>query len=100
MQMDLVLIGVLAVMVLLLINQNRKRKKDANALVEALVVGAKVILHSGIKGTVTLIEDSELEIESTPGAKLRVVKQAVRIIEKEIEPEIEEEDSDPKVEGN
>lgn len=98
--MDLVLIGVLAVMVLLLINQNRKRKKDANALVEALVVGAKVILHSGIKGTVTLIEDSELEIESTPGAKLRVVKQAVRIIEKEIEPEIEEEDSDPKVEGN
>lgn len=98
--MDLVLIGVLAVMVLLLINQNRKRKKDANALVEALVVGAKVILHSGIKGTVTLIEDSELEIESTPGAKLRVVKQAVRTIEKEIEPEIEEEETDPKVEGN
>jgi len=97
--MDLVLIGVLAVMVLLLINQNRKRKKDANALVDALVVGAKVILHSGIKGTVTLIEDSELEIESTPGAKLRVIKQAVRTIEKEIEPEIEE-DSDPKVEGN
>ncbi|SCX11461.1 preprotein translocase subunit YajC [Candidatus Aquiluna sp. UB-MaderosW2red] len=98
--MDLILIGVLAVMVLLLINQNRKRKKDANALVEALVVGAKVILHSGIKGTVTLIEDSELEIESTPGAKLRVVKQAVRTIEKEIEPEIEEEETDPKVEGN
>jgi preprotein translocase subunit YajC len=97
--MDLVLIGVLAVMVLLLINQNRKRKKDANALVDALVVGAKVILHSGIKGTVTQIEDSELEIESTPGAKLRVIKQAVRMIEKEIEPEIEE-DSDPKVEGN
>jgi preprotein translocase subunit YajC len=97
--MDLVLIGVLAVMVLLLINQNRKRKKDANALVEALVVGAKVILHSGIKGTVTQIEDSELEIESTPGAKLRVIKQAVRMIEKEIEPEIQE-DSDPKVEGN
>jgi preprotein translocase subunit YajC len=96
--MDLVLIGVLAVMVLLLINQNRKRKKDANALVDALVVGAKVILHSGIKGTVTQIEDSELEIESTPGAKLRVIKQAVRMIEKEIEPEIEE-DSDPKVEG-
>lgn len=97
--MDLVLIGVLAVMVLLLINQNRKRKKDANALVDALVVGAKVVLHSGIKGTVTLIEDSELEIESTPGAKLRVIKQAVRNIEREIEPEIEEE-SDPKVEGN
>lgn len=97
--MDLVLIGVLAVMVLLLINQNRKRKKDANALVDALVVGAKVILHSGIKGTVTQIEDSELEIESTPGAKLRVIKQAVRMIEKEIEPKIEE-DSDPKVEGN
>jgi preprotein translocase subunit YajC len=96
--MDLVLIGVLAVMVLLLINQNRKHKKDANALVDALVVGAKVILHSGIKGTVTQIEDSELEIESTPGAKLRVIKQAVRMIEKEIEPEIEE-DSDPKVEG-
>ena len=97
--MDLVLLGVLAVMVLLLINQNRKRKREAKSLVDSLVVGAKVILHSGIKGIVTKIEDSELVIESTPKTKLRIVKQAVRSIEPEIEPEIDPE-NDSKVEGN
>lgn len=97
--MDLILLGVLAVMIVLLINQSRKRKKDANALVDALVVGAVVILHSGIKGRVTLIEDLELEIESVPGSKLRVIKQAVRTIVPVEEPEIDEE-FEPKVEGN
>jgi preprotein translocase subunit YajC len=97
--MDLVLIGVLAVMVVLLVSQNRKRKKEALALVDALTVGANVILHSGIKGTVTLVEESELEIESTPGTKFRVVKQAVRTIEPKIEEENETE-IDPQVEGN
>ena len=85
--MDFILLGVLAVMILLLVNQNRKRKKDAEALLQSLVVGAKVLLHSGIRGTVTAIEDGDIEIESTPGSKLRVVKQAVRSI-------------DPAAEGN
>jgi preprotein translocase subunit YajC len=80
--LDFLLLGVLAVMILLLISQNRKRKREADLLVNSLDVGAEVLLHSGIKGKVTkILDDSDIEIETTPGVKLRVVKQAVRNIQ-------------------
>ncbi len=78
--MDYILLGVLAVMILLLVQQNRKRKKDSENLLSSLAVGANVILHSGIKGTVTEINGDDLIIESTPKTKLVVVRGAVRAI--------------------
>jgi preprotein translocase subunit YajC len=77
--LDFLLLGVLAVMIILLITQNRKRRREAEALVNSLEVGAEVLLHSGIKGKIVKISDeSDMEIETTPGIKLTVVKQAVR----------------------
>ena len=78
--MDYILLGVLAVMILLLVSQNRKRKKDTENLLSSLTVGASVILLSGIKGTVTEINGDDLIIESTPKTKLVVVRGAVRAI--------------------
>ncbi len=83
--MDYLLLGVLALMILLLVSQNRKRRKDAEKLMESLAVGANVLLHSGIKGTVTAIEDNDVVVETTPKVKLRVVKQAVRSVEPAVE---------------
>ena len=68
-------------MILLLINQNRKRKRDAANLVATLQVGSGVILHAGIKGKVVSIDEDDLVIETTPGTKLKVLKQAVRAIQ-------------------
>jgi preprotein translocase subunit YajC len=80
--LDYLLLGVLAVMILLLISQNRKRKREAELLVNSLDVGAEVLLHSGIKGKVIkVLDETDIEIETTPGVKLRVVKQAVRNIQ-------------------
>ena len=79
--MDLILLAVLAAMILLLINQNRKRKRDAANLVETLQVGSDVTLHAGIKGKVVSIDEDDLVIETTPGTKLKVLKQAVRAIQ-------------------
>ena len=77
--MDFLLLGVLAVMIILLISQNRKRRREAEALVNSLEVGAEVLLHSGIKGKITKISAvTDRGIETTPCAKLTVVKQAVR----------------------
>jgi len=75
-----ILVGALAVMILLLVSQTRKRKKDAENLLSSLAVGANVILYSGIKGTVTEIYGDDLIIESTPKTKLVVVRGAVRAI--------------------
>ena len=68
-------------MILLLVGQSRKRKKDAANLLDNLQAGSNVILYAGIKGTVVAIDGEDLEIETTPGTKLRVVKQSVRAIE-------------------
>ncbi|MFM2020289.1 MAG: preprotein translocase subunit YajC [Actinomycetota bacterium] len=83
--MDYLLLGVLALMILLLVSQNRRRRKEAEKLMESLAVGASVLLHSGIKGTVTAIEDNDVVVETTPKVKLRVVKQAVRSVEPAVE---------------
>lgn len=83
--MDLLLLGVLAAMILLLFSQNRKRRKDAEKLIESITVGSSVLLHSGIKGVITAIEDTDLVIETTPKVKLRVVKQAVRSVDTAVE---------------
>jgi len=83
--LDYLLLGVLALMILLLVSQNRKRRKDAEKLMDSLAVGANVLLHSGIKGTVTAIEDNDVVVETTPKVKLRVVKQAVRSVEPAVE---------------
>jgi preprotein translocase subunit YajC len=72
-------------MILLLVSQNRRRRKEAEKLMESLAVGASVLLHSGIKGTVTAIEDNDVVVETTPKVKLRVVKQAVRSVEPAVE---------------
>lgn len=82
MPLDFILLGVLALMIFFLFQQNRKRRKDAELLVASLEVGAEVMLHSGIKGKVTaILDETDIEIETTPKVKLRVVKQAVRSIE-------------------
>lgn len=83
--MDYILLGVLALMILLLLGQNRKRRKEAEQLLERISVGASVLLHSGIKGNVTEIEEGDIVIETTPGIKLRVVKQAVRSVDAAVE---------------
>ena len=83
--MDYLLLGVLAVMILLLISQNRKRRKDAEKLAESLAVGSSVLLHSGIKGVITSVDDMDVVVETTPGVKIRVVKQAVRSVDSAVE---------------
>lgn len=79
--MDYILLGVLAAMILLLVSQNRKRRKESEKLLSSLTEGAKVMLHSGIKGNIVAIEGDDLVVETTPGVKLTVVKQAVRSVQ-------------------
>jgi len=48
-------LAVLALMIIFLIMQNRRRKKDVEAMQNTLEVGAQVILHAGIKGKVLAV---------------------------------------------
>ncbi|MEL0199981.1 MAG: preprotein translocase subunit YajC [Aquiluna sp.] len=75
--MDALLLAVLALMIVFLVTQNRRRKKEVEAMQSSLEVGSQVVLHAGIMGKVLSVSEEELEIESVKGTKLRVLRGAV-----------------------
>jgi len=75
--LDALLLAVLALMIVFLVTQNRRRKKEVEAIQASLEVGSLVILHAGIKGKVLSVSDEELEIEPSKGTKLTVLRGAV-----------------------
>jgi len=81
MSSDIFLVIALAVLVAMMFMNSRKRKKQVTDLLDSIQVGANVMLHSGIVGKITKIEGDRIELESTPGTKLRAVKQAVRSLD-------------------
>ena len=74
---DLIIVAMIAVMGVMMFRGNRKRKKQAEELASQLVVGAKVLLHSGIVGRVVSISDEYIVVNSA-GSKLEVLRGAVR----------------------
>ena len=87
---DIILVLALGVLILVMFTNNRKRRKQAEALINSLKVGDQVLLHSGIFGKVTDLADDRLTIETAPKVKLTVIKQAVRQVEVSSEEKNEE----------
>ena len=84
------LVVLLAVMVLFMFRNSRKRKRDAEALQSKFVVGAEVMTQHGIYGTLVSVDDEKNEaiIETTPGTKLRVHRQTIsRVIDPVVDDE-------------
>jgi preprotein translocase subunit YajC len=78
------LVALLAVMVIFMFRNSRKRKRDAEQLQNKFVPGAEVMTQHGIYGTLISIDDEKNEavIETTPGTRLRVHRQTIsRVID-------------------
>ena len=73
--------GALGVMIVMMVMNNRKRKKQAQDLQDSVVEGAYVMLTSGIYGKIVAIDEARVTIESTPGTVLTVNRLAVRQVE-------------------
>jgi preprotein translocase subunit YajC len=78
----LMMVAVLALMVVFMIRNSRKQKADREALVAKVVKGANVMTTSGIFGTIVSIDvdENQIVLETTPGTKLRIHRQAVTTI--------------------
>src|SRR3954470_4991655 len=78
------LVAVLAIMIIFMFRNSRKRKRYAEELQNKFVPGAEVMTQHGIYGTLVSIDDEKNEavIETTPGTKLRVHRQVIsRVID-------------------
>jgi preprotein translocase subunit YajC len=80
------LVLLLVVMVVFMVRNSRKRKRDAEELKNKFVPGAEVMTQHGIYGTLVSIDEekNEARIETTPGTILRVHRQTIaRVVEPE-----------------
>jgi preprotein translocase subunit YajC len=95
------LVAVLAIMVIFMFRNSRKRRRDAEELKNKFVPGAEVMTQHGIFGTIISIDDEKNEavIETTPGTKLRVHRQTIsRVIDPlEAQQDVVDEPSTPAV---
>jgi len=77
---NIILFGALAVLIVFMFRNNKKRKQQADELQASISVGTEVMLTSGIYGRIKSISGDRLVIETTPGTSLTVIKLAVREI--------------------
>jgi preprotein translocase subunit YajC len=61
----------------LMIRPQQARLKAQRELMASLAAGDRVITAGGIVGTITVVNDDELQLEVSPGIELTVVRGAV-----------------------
>lgn len=106
--MEIILFGLLAVMLVFMFLNSRKRQKQMKAQQEEkatkTVPGAKVLLQGGLYGTVVSYDpvdlDKPAEIELAPGVVIEVHSQSIlRIVEPTEDLESDEVDEDDEDEA-
>jgi len=81
------LFGLLAIVIIFMFRNSRKRRRDMEELQDKMVPGAEVMTQTGIFGTLISIDEetNQAIIETTPGTKLRVHRQVLaRVVEPEL----------------
>jgi preprotein translocase subunit YajC len=77
----------------LILRPQRKRQQAIQQTMNALSAGDRVMLASGLFGTVVSVGSKQVLLEISPGAELTVLKQAIsRIVTAEDEDNLEEEE--------
>ncbi len=86
--MGIYLVAMVAIFYFLLIRPQKKRDKETKMMLEALMVGDKIITIGGIHGKITQIKDDSLIIETGALGNLSTIKiarSAIREVVKKAE---------------
>ena len=77
----------------LILRPQRKRQQAMQQTMNALTPGSRVMLASGVFGTVLSVGPRQVVLEISPGAELTVLKQAItKVVTEDDEDRLEEED--------
>lgn len=83
-----------------MIRPNKKRSDEQKSMMDSLQPGTRVMLTSGIFGTIETMGDQQAVIELAPGTAITVVKQAIAKVLTEADEEFEYSDDDDEIEGS
>jgi len=84
---------------LMMIRPNQKRAAEQKQMMDAIQPGARVMLTSGLFGTIQAVGDQQMVVELAPGMAVTVVRQAIARVVPESEEEFEYTDDHDQVEG-
>jgi preprotein translocase YajC subunit len=85
----LIIAVLFGVFYLLIIRPQRARQRRAQQMQGGVEVGKRVRTTAGIYGTVTAIDDADVELEIAPGVEIRILRRAIMDILPEDSPEDE-----------
>ena len=91
----LVLIGLMVfAFYFLILRPQRKRQQALQSTMSELAPGSRVMLGSGLFGTVLSVGEKQVVLEISPGAELTVLKQAISRVVTEADEDVEEADDE------
>ena len=77
--------GMLAVMYFFMIRPQKKQEKELADMRNNLQIGDEVVTIGGIIGSVIIIKDDKLMIETGSGSKITILRSAVKTVLKDEE---------------
>jgi preprotein translocase subunit YajC len=71
------LVAILALFWLMVVRPQQRRAKEVRNLQEAIEVGQRVMMSSGVFGTVTSLADDRARLEIAPGTEIEIARAAI-----------------------
>lgn len=71
------LVAILALFWFMVIRPQQRRQKEVAALQNGIQVGQRVMMSSGVYGTVTSLTDDRARLEVAPGTEIEIARAAI-----------------------
>ena len=71
------LVAILALFWFMVIRPQQRRQREVAALQSSIQVGQRVMMSSGVYGTVTSITDDRARLEVAPGTEIEIARAAI-----------------------
>jgi len=86
----LILLAILALPIILIVSKQRAMKREIAQVQSQLALGAEVMTHSGVFGTIRALREEQVELEVAPGVVIRWARAAINRV---VTPVDEDEDA-------
>lgn len=78
------LVAILALFWFMVIRPQRRRQREVVALQNSIRVGQRVMMSSGVFGTVTSIVDDRARLEIAPGTEIEIARAAIAKVDEPV----------------
>jgi preprotein translocase subunit YajC len=79
------LVAILALFWFMVIRPQQRRQKEVVALQNSIQVGQRVLMSSGVFGTVVSLTDDRARLEIAPGTQIEIARAAIAKVDEPVE---------------